>query len=364
MAPLLAWILLAAPPPAHPPVEALLAAHGLGAPERTARLDAVAQGLADRLGGTTPPDPRTASGHLRWLMQAQGLGDAVVYPFTLRHRDPEEVAPALTRLVAQIDRKQPPTHLGVATRAVGDEQVTAVVLVHRGVRFDAPLPRSAPLDTVLRLSGDLRRGYYRPRVVVQPPTGPIRERPAWTDQRRLEVNVYLDAGPGAYGVEVLADSVDGPVVLVNHPIHAGEPPPSRPTVKLAPEGADTAEHLLALVQGQRAQAGLPPLRPHDVLVRVAGEHAVELAASGRLTHRSADTGTLRTRLKAAGLGAALSAENLAQAPDAHAALEAFRRSPGHARNLLLPQLTHAGVARAGAFWVLVMAALPPDAPAP
>ena len=354
MAPLLAAVILLAAPP---PVDALLAAHGLGHPERTARLDAVAAGLAARLGGATAPDPHTATGHLGWLMHRQGLGDAVVYPFTLRHRDAAAVAPALARLVAGIDRKQPPTHLGWATRTVAGEQVTALVLVHRGVRFDAPLPQTAAVGAVLKLKGALRRGYYRPRVVVQPPAGAIRERPAWTTARELEVNVYLDAGPGPYGVEVIADSVDGPVVLVNHRVYAGEAPPARPTVKLAPADADTAWHLLALVQRHRAAAGLPALKPHGVLVRIAGEHAADLARRGRLTHRSPASGTLRTRLKAAGLATGLSAENLAQAPHARAALEAFRRSPGHARNLLLPQMTHAGVARLGDLWVLAMAAL-------
>ncbi len=348
----------AAAPDGPPLVVGLLAGHGWGTPVRTAALDTVAAGLVARVGGAVSPDPDTAAAHLRVLLHGAQVGDAVVYPFTLRHGDDGALRRGLLGLVAGLDRRRPPTHYGLARGRDGDAQVTAVVLVHRGVVFSPPLPATAAPGAVLRLSGALRRGYFRPRVVVAPPHGAIRERPAWTEARRVEVNVYLDAGPGVYGVEVLADSVDGPVVLVNHRVYAGVAPPDRPTVVLRPPGADRAEDLWAQVQAARAAHGLAPLRAHATLVRIAADHAADLARAGRLAHRSADSGTLNTRLRAYGVAATLSAENLAQAPDARAALAAFRDSPGHARNLALPQLTHGGAARVGDIWVLVMAALP------
>lgn len=375
----------------------LLAHHGFAAPARLPDLDAVAAELGRRLagsaGGAVGADPQTAAAHLRFVLSRAAVGDAEVVPFVVPLRAPRagpgeapdatpgEVAAGApggwarhgaqvwAPLLARLDRQRPPTHLGLAwlPHAGGapgpdraDAGTLAAVLVHRGLSLDAPLPEALPVGSRFRLAGDLRPGYFRPWVVVAPPGQPILQRPAWTESRRAEVNLYFDAGPGVYGVEVLAESQAGPVVLLNQRVYVGVAPPTRPTVVLRPEAGRGAHDLWARVDAWRTAAGLLPLQPHPDLSAAAVAHAAELARTGRLSHASADTGTLKTRLRARGLKPRLAAENLAEAADAGAAFAAFLDSPGHARNLLLPELTHGAAAVQGRFWVLTLAALPSD----
>jgi hypothetical protein len=352
----LALALLCAAPTLATPIEPLLSAHGWGHPSRLPALDRVAAQLTTRL--AQGADQATATAHLTFLLAHEGIADAIVTPFTVRHQTPEQLQQTLPGLLPRLSRQQPPTHFGFHQQTSGAQTITAAVLIHRGITFAPPLPRSATPGTVLKLTGTLRRGYYRPRIIVAPPNQPIRERPAWTTQRQAQINLYLDAGPGVYGVEVLANSQHGPVALANQRLYVGVPPPPRPVVHLRPTGGGL-HTLRALLDVHRQHQRLPALRPHAGLQAIAQAHANELAGGATLDHASPNTGTLATRLRAAHVPAWLSAENLAHAPDAHAAWRAFLDSPGHARNLVLPQLTHLGLARAGQHWVLAMAAIAP-----
>lgn len=366
LAALLSIALLAAP---SMTVERLLSTHGWGVPARDARLDAAAAELARRLAGPVDgPVPDALDAHLGHILAAHGISDAQVYPFTVRARAADGLARELPGLLGRLDRRLPPTHYGVGSHGLGTTVTTTLLLVHRGVDFDGPLPRVAEPGAILPLSGRLRRGYFKPRVLVAPPgDAPVRERPAWAADRRdrkVEVGLYFDAGPGVYGVEIVADSQYGPVVLDNHRIHVGVPPPALPTVKIRPPDdppADAAAALIAAINTWRAARGQPPLRLDPDLEAIAVEHAREVAARRSLLHASPDTGTLVTRLRARGVHFRQAAENLAEAADAAAALDAFLSSPGHKRNLMLPGLTHIGVGVAGRYFAVALAGgLPRD----
>lgn len=353
--PLLAIALFATPSAA---VERLLDAHGWGLPERDPALDAAAAALAERLAGSLDgPIPEAAGADLHFMLAEHGLGDVQVHPYTVRYRASEALESNLPALLARLDRRLPPTHYGVGSHGIGNTVTTTLLIVHRGVTFDPPPPRTAEPGTLLPLHGELRRGYFKPRVLVAPPRGaPVRVRPAWSEARAVEVTLYFDAGPGTYGVEVVADSQYGPVVLYNRAIHVGIDPPPRPVVRLRPEPDPAAPPgLVQLINRHRAAHGLPPLTDHPALAAVATEHATELARRRSLLHASPDTGTLATRLRARGYAFSHVAENLADAADATAALQAFLDSPGHARNLLLPGLTHVGIGVDGRFHAVALA---------
>lgn len=367
---MLAFGLLGAPPGFAAPVpllgapsitvERLLEAHGWGAPQRDERLDAVAAELAWRLAGPVDgPVPPALDAHLAHILAVHGISDAQVYPFTVRYRASEGLAGELPGLLGRLDRRLPPTHFGVGSHGIGATVTTTVLLVHRGVDFGGPLPRIVEQGAIVPLSGRLRRGYFRPRVLVAPPgDAPVRERPAWATDRRVEVGLYFDAGPGVYGIEVVADSQYGPVVLDNHRVYVGVRPPDHPTVAIKPTGArigDRSTTLARAINGWRVGRGRKALALDPDLNAVAARHAEELAARRSLVHASPDTGTLITRLRAKGLVFERVAENLAEAADPDAALQAFLDSPGHKRNLMLPGLTHMGVAAVGRYYVVAMA---------
>ena len=362
---LLLGVALAAPVGPQTPanaVERLLAEHGWGHPARDATLDAVAQHLAERLAAPTEAlFPEANAEQLRFLLASNRNSDAHVYPFTVRYRIGVGLAHHLPALLARLDRRLPPTHYGLSTFGRGGTLTTTGRLVHRGITFDAPLRRTATVGTMMSLSGDLRRGYFKPRAIVAPPNAaPVRERPAWTTARRAEVTLYFDAGPGPYGIEMVADSQYGPVVLSNHTVYVGVEPPKLPVLKLrraGPAGVLPAEALLELINDLRARSGLPRLRTHPTLERVAATHAEDMARRRRLAHASPDSGTLSTRLRAQGMQALSAAENLARADDAEAALQAFLASPGHKRNLLLPGLTHIGVGVRGRYYSVALVRL-------
>lgn len=337
---------------AAPPIEALLKTHGWGAPVRTARLDAAAAHLARRVDLTA--DGQIAAGQLRFVLEAAGISDAQVVPFVATA--PTQRAGLLTRL----DRRAPPTHLGRATVARDGQQVEAALLVHRGFTADTPLPRSHGIGA-FSLSGRLRPGYFKPRLIVAPPARPIRDRLVAADDRRVSGVVRLDAGPGIYRVELVAESQYGPVVLVNHRVFVDVPIPTRPTVKLRPRTDFDAPALLlgTWINDLRRHNQRRPLRVHPKLVAAAAQHAESLRAAGRLTHFSPDTGSLTTRLKALGITTRRVAENLAEADDPRGAIRALLDSPGHKRNLLLRDMTHIGVGVSGRFYAVVLARITP-----
>lgn len=366
-APLLALLVtLAAPLSPTAEVEQLLTDHGFGRPAHDARLDAVAGRLAERLAGA-PGDapPEGAAALLTFLLAAQQVSDAQVVPFTLRHRSFADFGARVPAFLGRLDRTKPPTHYGLSTFVKGGNMTTTLLLAHRGVSLAQPIPRQSEPGAWIPLQGDLLRGYFRPRVLISPPGGArIVERPAWTSERKVETSVWFDAGPGVYGVEIVADSQYGPVVLNNAEVAVGVPLPELPVTRLEPLdglGLDGPPGvvLLRLVNEQRAANGVPPLRLWPDLGAVAQDHAAELERSRVLVHATAATGNLATRLETRGLRFTRAAENLADAATPRQALAAFMASPGHKRNLLDPGLTHAGIGTRGRYYVLAMVRLAP-----
>lgn len=337
-------------------VESTLSLHGWGEPARAAPLDRVAAAVAERLAGDLEgATPEGAYAQLQFVLETERVGDALVYPFTVRHMRPEAVIDRLPAVLARLDRRRPPTHYGMATHGRPEGLTTTLILVHRGVTLDTPLPRALKGRPRFSFKGDLRSGYFRPRVLVAPPGGrPIRERPAWGEGQRIDVTLFFDDGPGRYGVELVADSQYGPVVLFNDRVYVDTEPPPLPVVPItAPTAASRPDRSLwEHINRVRAGQGLPPLIWHPILAEVAAEHARELSRSRSLNHLSPDSGWLETRLKGRPGRWGSVAENLAQAADATAALRAFLESPGHKRNLLGAHLTHVGVGYQGGFFAV------------
>jgi uncharacterized protein YkwD len=83
-----------------------------------------------------------------------------------------------------------------------------------------------------------------------------------------------------------------------------------------------------------------------------------------MAHVLPGEGSFRARLTAGGFDGGAAAENVAAGQDnLSEVLQAWRKSPGHNRNLLMPGVTHIGIAvsvapesRYKTFWTLVLGA--------
>lgn len=150
-----------------------------------------------------------------------------------------------------------------------------------------------------------------------------------------------------------------------------------PCAATAAADAEPATRLLAAVNAARAGARLGAVTREPRLAAAACAHALDLVRGGQLDHRGSDNSSLRDRLTRHGYAFSAAAENLAAGiADPEEAVTNWLESPGHRRNILMPDFRHAGAARVlgrrGAVWVLVLAtpretrrdaiALSPDEP--
>jgi uncharacterized protein YkwD len=102
--------------------------------------------------------------------------------------------------------------------------------------------------------------------------------------------------------------------------------------------------VLALINHERALAGLAPLQLDDDLAEVGRRHGREMFALGYFGHTSPTSGEPADRLAAAGLAYGLSGENIALAPTAEQAHEGLMNSPPHRANILNPGFSQVGIA--------------------
>ena len=107
-----------------------------------------------------------------------------------------------------------------------------------------------------------------------------------------------------------------------------------------------AHEIVYLVNLERAQHRLPPLKVNTRLVVDASLQATQIASTGVLEHviLSAPYPTPQTRAKAAGYDWNVLGENLALGyTDASSAVAAWMQSPGHRANILADSYSETGV---------------------
>lgn len=113
----------------------------------------------------------------------------------------------------------------------------------------------------------------------------------------------------------------------------------------------------AAVNGIRAQEGAPAITRSRVLDGVAKAHANDMAANKFFSHTGSNGSTVATRVKGAGYKWCTVSENVGQGYRTQAsAIEAWRKSQGHYRNMVNRKSRQFGLAQAGEYWVMVLAA--------
>lgn len=135
--------------------------------------------------------------------------------------------------------------------------------------------------------------------------------------------------------------------------------------KLATQpGTVNAAEAASMISAYRRSQGLGPVTVDPTLTRIAAVHSERMAAANKMTHVLPGEGSFRARLDAGGFTGGSASENVAAGQDnLSEVLQAWRKSPGHNRNLLMADATHIGIAvsvapdsRYKTFWTLVLGA--------
>jgi uncharacterized protein YkwD len=122
-----------------------------------------------------------------------------------------------------------------------------------------------------------------------------------------------------------------------------------------------AERARDLVNAYRREKGLRPLKLQPALTEAA--HSRDLAKWDRISHFGSDGSNPWDRVKRAGYNAKLAAENVGTGQvTIEEVMKGWQASPGHNKNLLIPDAEHMGIALVQdpktefkTFWTLVVA---------
>ncbi len=118
-----------------------------------------------------------------------------------------------------------------------------------------------------------------------------------------------------------------------------------------------------MISAYRASRGLGPVSVSPTLTRIASDHAAKMASMNRMAHVLPGQGSFKRRIASGGYRASLVAENVgAGYGSLETAIQRWKDSPSHDKNLLHPQITEIGIAVAHApesrfktYWSLVLA---------
>jgi uncharacterized protein YkwD len=151
---------------------------------------------------------------------------------------------------------------------------------------------------------------------------------------------------------------------------ATEPPAPPPTEETAPPppppapkvDTSVAGRVVALVNAQRAAAGLGPVSANGALINAAARHSKDQAANDKMSHTGSDGSTMAQRCSAAGYGWSALGENVAAGyGSSESVMNGWMNSAGHRANILNPRFVHIGVAVAYAadgtpYWTMDLGA--------
>jgi uncharacterized protein YkwD len=247
---------------------------------------------------------------------------------------------------------EPFTHVGVAAaRDPTRPRYTRWVMLVADRRYELrPIPRAVAADASVRLAFALAPGLRAPRVIATTPHGANLSFPvAAAGDGGYAAVLELGHDPGEHAVEILASDAHGPQVVALFPVSVAAPPPrawqgEAPPAEDAIRSAGAAEEYLCdLTDTQRRENGRTELAWDPRLAAVARCHAEDMRDHGFMGHLSPTSGDVGDRLRRAGYPYAFAAENIARSTSLWEAVESLMRSPGHRRNLLATEPTHAGI---------------------
>ena len=112
--------------------------------------------------------------------------------------------------------------------------------------------------------------------------------------------------------------------------------------------------VIALVNQERASAGVPSLRFDPALARAAQAHAADMVQQNYFDHTSLDGRDFTDRAAAAGYQGFATGENIARGQaNATEVMNSWMTSAGHRKNILSPDSNEIGVGLEQRTWVQV-----------
>lgn len=106
---------------------------------------------------------------------------------------------------------------------------------------------------------------------------------------------------------------------------------------------EAEERMLALINAERARAGLPALVVDEALRRVARAHSEDMLRRGYFSHYTPEGKSPSDRLIEASISFGVAGENIALAPHVAVAHAGLMESPGHRENILSPAFRRVGI---------------------
>ena len=152
----------------------------------------------------------------------------------------------------------------------------------------------------------------------------------------------------ASGVETYVDKVFGKATQESLGFLTVEPQegesvvlPFKATGLKVDEAAEV--RMLALLNEERAKAGIAPVVMDETLRKVARAHSADMWTRQYFAHKNPDGLDPFDRMRAGGADFHTAGENLALARTAERAMEGLMNSPGHKRNILDPNFRRVGI---------------------
>ncbi len=329
-----------------------------------AAVDAAAQGMS-----IDPPLPDgrlfDAASDIAEVVPDEGVVPYTLVEFALQHHgiiepsphllviwgpidDPDSIVAQLAPRLPELLTESGATRLGVGVSQRDGEGIVVLALQASAVTT-RPIPRAAVEGGRIRIEGEVAASYADPEVFVTRDDGVVvRLRSQAAQARGFAADVDCDQRTGRQQVEITAVDASGSSVLANFPVWCNADAPTQITITPAIDEDvatedDAEQRMLALVNEDRAAAGLAPLAWDDRAAEVARGHSREMLQTGEVAHVSPTTGTATDRVRAAGIKTGAVLENIARAYGVAEAEEGLMNSPGHRANLMSTQVTHLGV---------------------
>jgi len=191
--------------------------------------------------------------------------------------------------------------------------------------------------------------------VANPPSGSVPGPSPATPTPPSPVTPPSDPDPASGPASDPARDPTPPPPSTPAPDPVPEPPPP-PAPDPEPSGGvvyrpDLESQMLALVNAERAKAGLHPLALDPDLAKLARLKSADMVTLDYFSHTSPTYGSPFEMMRAAGVSYTYAGENLASASSLALAHEGLMQSPGHRANILRAEFTHIGigVAEGGGF---------------
>lgn len=240
---------------------------------------------------------------------------------------------------------EPATHFGVGVVTAGNNAALMLLLAERKaelVQFPRYFPR-APTTQVL--CGELATPLRKADVYVTLPDGTVEHLPLVRQAGPRFCSQVRFPNKGGYTLEVIGHGGKGPEVAALFQVDVGGPrergeqePDSEPTTV-----EEARKAIITRINHLRRAHNLKPLTPDAVLHKVAQDYSERMAREGFFAHVAPDGSDVRSRLAELGPSYRSAGENLGMAPGPLSAHFGIEHSPGHRKNLLMPQFTQVGI---------------------